>query len=219
METTSLFVKVALLLSMSMLCGAAGTWFGRNVRSMGACIGLGIVFLLGTFGVFMAAHAGPVVGICALGAWTLVSGLFIGPAVGQFSEEFGWHTVGGIFAGTAGAMAVSGMIGLFSGIDFSGMGHLPDVRSLRADHRGRHRHLRAHVADDEHHLPRARDGHLHGLLHLRLLPPRPHREHHGEGDSTDDVDLSRLPQLLPTRAAALRRDAPQVGWSWGKTAA
>ncbi len=118
----SIFVKVALLLSMSMLLGAAGTWFGRNVRSMGACIGLGLVFLLGTIGVFFAAHASAGIGIAALAGWTFVSGLFIGPVVGQFSEEFGWKTVGGIFASTAGAMAICGMIGLFSGIDFSGMG-------------------------------------------------------------------------------------------------
>lgn len=118
----SIFVKVAMLLSMSMLLGAAGTWVGRNVRSLGACIGLGVVFLLGTIGVFFAAAASPGVGIAALAAWTFVSGLFIGPVVGQFSDEFGWKTVGGIFASTAGAMAICGMIGLFSGIDFSGMG-------------------------------------------------------------------------------------------------
>lgn len=118
----SIFVKVALLLSMSMLLGAAGTWFGRNIRSMGACIGLGLAFLVGTIGVFFAAHASPAVGIVALAGWTFISGLFIGPAVGQFSEEFGWKTVGGIFASTAGAMAVCGMIGLFSGIDFTFMG-------------------------------------------------------------------------------------------------
>lgn len=118
----SIFVKVALLLSMSMLLGAAGTWCGRKIQSVGACIGLGIVFILGTIGVFMAAHASAGIGIVALGVWTFISGLFIGPVVGQFSEEFGWKTVGGIFASTAGAMAVCGMIGLFSGIDFSGMG-------------------------------------------------------------------------------------------------
>jgi uncharacterized protein len=118
----SIFVKVALLLTMSLLSGAAGTWCGRNIKSLGACIGLGIAFLVGCFGVFMAAHAGPAIGIPALLAWTFLSGLFIGPVVGQFSEEFGWNTVGGIFAGTSGVMAVCGMIGLFSGVDFSGMG-------------------------------------------------------------------------------------------------
>ena len=54
----SLFVKVALLLTMSMLGGAAGTWCGRNIRSGGTMIGLGITFVLGTIGVFFAAHAG-----------------------------------------------------------------------------------------------------------------------------------------------------------------
>jgi FtsH-binding integral membrane protein len=118
----SIFVKVALLLTMSMLGGAAGTWCGRNIRSGATMIGLGIAFILGTIGVFFAAHAGAGIGIAALAAWTFVSGLFIGPVINSYKEELGWQTVGGIFAGTAGVMAVCGIVGLFSGVDFSGMG-------------------------------------------------------------------------------------------------
>lgn len=121
METT-IFVKVALLLAMSMLCGGAGAWCGRAIKSVGAIIGLGIVFLVGVFGVFLAAHASPVIGIAALAGWTFVSGLFIGPAIAAYSEELGWQTVAGCFLGTAGVMAVCGMIGLFSGINFGLMG-------------------------------------------------------------------------------------------------
>lgn len=121
METT-IFAKVALLLTMSMLSGAAGTWCGRNIRSGMTMIGLGVAFLLGCIGVFFAAHAGAGIGIGALAIWTFISGLFIGPVINGYKEELGWETVAGIFAGTGGVMAVCGMIGLFSGIDFSGMG-------------------------------------------------------------------------------------------------
>lgn len=117
-----LIVKVAVLLSVSLLSGAAGTWCGRNIRSLGAFIATAVLFIGGCVGVFFAAHAGVGIGIAALIAWTFVSGLFIGPVVGLFSEEFGWHTTGGLFAGTAGAMALCGMIGMFSGVDFSGLG-------------------------------------------------------------------------------------------------
>jgi len=119
---TSIFVKVALLLTMAMLGGGLGAWCGRGIRSMGAMIGLGILFLVGVFGVFLAAHASPVIGIAALAGWTFVSGLFIGPAIQAYSEDIGWQSVAGCFLGTSGVMALCGIIGLFSGINFGGMG-------------------------------------------------------------------------------------------------
>lgn len=118
----TLFAKVALLLTLSMFMGAAGAYLGRNIRSLGAVLGLGLLFLVGCFGVFLAASAGPVAGIIALGGWTFVSGLFIGPAIQAYSEELGWRTVSMAYLGTAGVMAVCGGIGMFSGADFSGLG-------------------------------------------------------------------------------------------------
>lgn len=118
----SLFAKVAVLLSMSMGLGALGAWMGRGIKSFGAFITLAIVFVLGAIGVHFAAAVSPVVGISALAAWTLVSGLFIGPAIQMYAEELGWQTVAGAFGGTAGVMAVCGSIGLLSGADFSSMG-------------------------------------------------------------------------------------------------
>ncbi len=120
MET--LFAKVSLLLTVTMILGAFGTFCGRKVQSLGAVIGLGLAFLLGSIAVILVAHVNPMVGICLLFGWAYISGLFIGPVVQMRAENLGWQTVFGAFAGTAGVMAVCGSIGLFSGADFSSMG-------------------------------------------------------------------------------------------------
>lgn len=54
--------------------------------------------------------------------WTFISGLFIGPAVQAYADRLGWQTVCLAYAGTAGVMAITGGVGMFSGVDFSGMG-------------------------------------------------------------------------------------------------
>ncbi|HEY9712361.1 MAG TPA: Bax inhibitor-1 family protein [Chroococcales cyanobacterium] len=113
---------MALLFTLSMLMGGAGAWCGRKIQSFGAVIALGALFLFGTIGVFLAAHASAPVGIGALAIWTFVSGLFVGPAIQAYSEDLGWRTVALAFFGTGGVMAVCGVIGAFSGIDFSAMG-------------------------------------------------------------------------------------------------
>lgn len=120
MET--LFAKVSLLLTVTMILGAFGTFCGRKVQSLGAVIGLGLLFLLGSIAVILVAHVNPMVGICLLFGWAYISGLFIGPVVQMRAESLGWQTVFGAFAGTAGVMAVCGSIGLFSGADFSSLG-------------------------------------------------------------------------------------------------
>lgn len=119
---TTLLTKVALLLACCMMIGAGGTYFGRNVRSLGAFIGLAILFIAGTIGVYFAAAVSPAVGVGVLFLWTFISGLFIGPAVQSYAERLGWQTVCLAYAGTSGVMAVTGCIGMFSGVDFSGMG-------------------------------------------------------------------------------------------------
>lgn len=120
MEMT-LLSKVALLLTGSMMLGSLGCFVGRHIRSIGAFIVLLILFLGGAFGVMYAASVSPAVGITSMFAWTFVSGLFIGPAVQAYSEKLGWQTVFLAFAGTSGVMAVTGAIGMFSGVDFSGL--------------------------------------------------------------------------------------------------
>ncbi|MDZ4836303.1 MAG: Bax inhibitor-1 family protein [Candidatus Melainabacteria bacterium] len=120
MET--LFAKVSLLLTVTMILGALGTLCGRQVRSLGAMIGLGLAFILGAIAVLVVAQSNPMVGIGLLFGWAFVSGLFIGPVVQIRAESLGWQTVFGCFAGTAGVMAACGSIGLFSGADFSSMG-------------------------------------------------------------------------------------------------
>ena len=121
MELT-LFAKVALLLTGSMLLGGVGAYFGRNIKSIGAYIGLVILFIVGTIGVMFAAHASPAAGLVALTAWVFVSGLVLGPTIQMYAEQLGWHTVMLAYFGTGGVMAVCGAVGALSGMDFSGMG-------------------------------------------------------------------------------------------------
>lgn len=118
----TLFTKVMFLLTMSLGVGALGAYFGRAIRSLGAIIGLAIAFFVGAIVVFVTASASPPVAISILLAWTFVAGLFMGPTLQLYSEEIGWQPVMLCFGGTAGIMAVCGMIGMLSGIDFSGMG-------------------------------------------------------------------------------------------------
>lgn len=118
----TLFTKVMFLLVTCLSVSALGVWLGRNIRSLGAVIGLGIAFFVGTFVVYFSATAAPPVAISLLLAWTLVSGLFMGPCIQGYSERIGWEGVFLCFTGTAGAMAVCGFIGMFSGVDFSGLG-------------------------------------------------------------------------------------------------
>ena len=119
---STLLAKVSLLLCCCMLIGAFGTYLGRNVRSFGMFILLAVLFIGGTIGVYFAAGVSPGVGVAVLFLWTLVSGLFMGPAIGGYAERLGWQTVCLAYAGSAGVMAGTGAIAMFSGIDFSGMG-------------------------------------------------------------------------------------------------
>jgi FtsH-binding integral membrane protein len=121
METT-LFTKVAAIVAGCMLMGGIGTYFGRRIQSLLALIGLMVVFVLGTFGVIVAAKAAPIVGLTVLALWTFVSGLVMGPAVQMYAERLGWQTVCLTYVGSAGMMALCGAVGMLSGIDFSGLG-------------------------------------------------------------------------------------------------
>ncbi len=122
MIETTLATKVAMLLAGCMGIGGLGAYFGRNIRTLGQFLVLAVLFIFGTIGVIAAAHASPVLGVCALAAWTFVSGLITGPALQMYSERLGWQTVAGAFVGTGGVMTVCGLIGAFSGIDFSFLG-------------------------------------------------------------------------------------------------
>ncbi len=117
-----LFGKVALLLMCCMLVGGVGTYVGRGIRTLGAFIGLSILFIGGAIGVFLAASAHPAIGISLLMAWTFVSGLLLGPAIAMYVERLGWQTVCLAYVGTGGVMAVCGAIGALSGINFSFLG-------------------------------------------------------------------------------------------------
>lgn len=116
---TGLFVKVMFLLVLNMLGGAAGAYFGRNIRSLGAWIGAALGFVFGTIAVLMLASVNPLAGVVLMVAWSFLSGLVIAPALQRYKETLGWHTVMLAFLGTGGVMAVCGAVGALSGIDFS----------------------------------------------------------------------------------------------------
>jgi FtsH-binding integral membrane protein len=124
----SLYAKVALLLTMSMSLGGVGCWLGRNMQSLKWFIVLALLFIGGAIFVVPAmAAVSSGAGISALAIWTLISGLFIGPAIHAYSEEIGWKTVALAFFGTAGVMTICGLFATFSGINFSGMGSFLEI--------------------------------------------------------------------------------------------
>ncbi|OPZ90783.1 MAG: Inhibitor of apoptosis-promoting Bax1 [bacterium ADurb.Bin425] len=118
----TLFTKVMFLLMCSLGVTSIGVYLGRHLQSLFAMIVLGITFFIGTFVVYFAAGVSPAVGISLLLGWTFVSGLFLGPTIEMYGRTIGWQAVFLCFAGTTGAMALFGAIGMFSGIDFSGLG-------------------------------------------------------------------------------------------------
>ncbi|MCA9805767.1 MAG: Bax inhibitor-1/YccA family protein [Cyanobacteria bacterium HKST-UBA02] len=124
MNELTLLSKVALLLSGSLLIGAVGTYLGRAIQSIGAFILLAVLFIGGAIGVMFLASAPPSVGITSLFVWVFISGLFIGPSIEMYANKLGWQTVFLAYAGTGGVMAVTGAIGMFSGVDFSGLGSI-----------------------------------------------------------------------------------------------
>lgn len=124
MFETTLMTKVAILLAGCMGIGGLGAYLGRNIRSLGAFLVLAVLFIFGTIGVIAGAHASPALGVGLLAGWTFVSGLVMGPAIQMYSERLGWQTVAGAYVGTGGVMTACGIVGAFSGIDFSFLGSI-----------------------------------------------------------------------------------------------
>jgi FtsH-binding integral membrane protein len=118
----TLATKVALLLAACMGIGGAGAYCGRNIRTLQGFIIVALLFVFGTIGVTLGAHVSQLLGVLLLGGWTFISGLVIGPAVQLYSEELGWQTVAAAYVGTGGVMTACGILGAFSGIDFSFLG-------------------------------------------------------------------------------------------------
>lgn len=119
---SGLFSKVSLLLSISFIVSAIGTYLGAGITSVGAIIGLAVLFLLGAFAVPFAAKASTGAGITALTVWTFISGLFLGPTIHHYVAILGWQTVFLTYLGTGGVMAACGAIGALSGVNFSSLG-------------------------------------------------------------------------------------------------
>jgi len=119
----SLFSKVSLLLTISFALSAAGAYMGQGITSIGAMIGLGLLFFFGSFGVRIAAKSSVNAGVFALGAWTFVTGLFLGPTVHHYVASIGPNAILVTTLGSAGLMAACGAIGALSGINFSRLGN------------------------------------------------------------------------------------------------
>ena len=119
---SGLFSKVSLLLSISFVISAFGTYLGAGITSMAAIIVLAILFLVGAFAVPFAAKASTTAGVTARAIWVFISGLFLGPTIHHYVAILGWQTVFLTYLGTGGVMAACGAIGVFSGLNFSSLG-------------------------------------------------------------------------------------------------
>lgn len=122
MSKSGLFSKVSLLLSISFVLSALGTYAGAGITSLAAIIVLAILFIAGAFVVPLAAKASTAAGMGALAVWTFISGLFLGPCIQHYVVVLGWETVFLAYLGTAGVMAACGAVGALSGINFSSLG-------------------------------------------------------------------------------------------------
>jgi FtsH-binding integral membrane protein len=119
---TSLFTKVAMLLTGSMAVGALGSFLGAGITSLGAIIVLALLFIGGAIAVKLLENQDVVIAIPALFIWVFISGLFIGPTLHLYNQLLGWQTVFLAYLGTAGVMAVCGAFGALSGRNFTNMG-------------------------------------------------------------------------------------------------
>ncbi|MBY0359555.1 MAG: Bax inhibitor-1 family protein [Candidatus Obscuribacterales bacterium] len=121
-RTSTLFAKVSLLLTGSMLASGAGTFIGMSMSGIGFFIFSLIAFFGLAIAVAVAAKtAPPTVAVGLLGAFSFAAGLFIGPAISMYVAQLGAQTVGLAYLGTGGIMAVCGVIATLSGINFGKM--------------------------------------------------------------------------------------------------
>ena len=114
--------RVSLLLSLSFLVSAFGTYVGAGITSGAVMIVLMIAFFAGAFAVPYMARSSKELGLLGLAGWTFISGLFLGPTIHAYVHILGWQTVFLAYLGTGGVMAVCGILGAFSGLNFSRMG-------------------------------------------------------------------------------------------------
>lgn len=114
---TPLLGKVMVLLGPTLATASAGAYYGQNIRSWIAIIGLLVLSIIGIF-VIRAAGGSDVALILLLG-WGFVNGLMIGPTVGMAVVEGGSAVVMQALVGTTTIMMGTGFIALASHIDFS----------------------------------------------------------------------------------------------------
>lgn len=121
-RTGTLFSKVAMLLTGSMVLSGVGTLIGMPMASLGFMIVTMIAFLGLSIAVAIAAKtASPPVAVGLLGVFSFVAGLFIGPTIGMYVQQIGAGTVALAYLGTGGIMAICGLVASVSGINFRKM--------------------------------------------------------------------------------------------------
>lgn len=121
---STLFTKVAMLLTGSMAVAALGSFVGAGIQmSLGIFILLLILFIGGSIGVMVAARrVDPPLAVGLMFAWNFIAGLFLGPTMNFFVQTLGGNTVMLAFLGTAGVMAGCGAIGVLTRVNLSGLG-------------------------------------------------------------------------------------------------
>ena len=120
MNNSTKFAKVAVLLTGSMLVAGVGTLLGAPIHTLSGIIITALLMLGSAIAVGVFARSAPApVAVALLGALTFFTGLCIGPAIAMYVQVLGGNVVLATFFGTAGIMALCGLIATFSGINFA----------------------------------------------------------------------------------------------------
>ena len=114
---TPLLGKVMVLLGPTLATASAGAYYGRQIRSWIAVIGLFVLAIIGVF--LIRAAGGSDIAVGLLLGWGFITGMMLGPTIAMAVVEGGSQIVMQALVGTTTIMMGTGFIALATGIDFS----------------------------------------------------------------------------------------------------
>lgn len=114
--------KTAPLLSIGLFISAVGTWLGSGITNPWAMVALLIGFFAGIFIVPWQKSKSITRGLVALSVWLLITGMFIGPAIAQYTKVLGYEVVLQCYVGTIAVMLGTWVVASTSRYDFGKLG-------------------------------------------------------------------------------------------------
>lgn len=117
--TAGVVRKAAPLVTAGLAIGGVGTYLGAGITNVWAQVALMLLFFAGVFVVPWQIRKSRNRGLTALGIWSLVAGLFIGPAIHEYTKVLGWEVVFQCYMGTAAVMLGTWVYAMLSKYDFS----------------------------------------------------------------------------------------------------